>query len=257
MPGIDIAVQRGLPTCFAPPLPSHRSRRAHRGISRRGRAEAGIRCGRCAAGPADLGHRQGRRRHRQTDCPRPAPWSSSTRRYSRRDDSRPTSAWPSSAVHARDGRGGIVHGVELHASRARGPSRGSIAAVGFGRGAPGRRGYDRTRRRPSPQKLFESELATLRSQYSSLQRLNDTDAIEAVEPRWWASDLRMRPASKCRGRHSRDIAKPSWPSSAAGAPRSPCTPPACVCATNGCIELANRQRQLAERYEQIASGYVR
>jgi hypothetical protein len=107
------------------------------------------------------------------------------------------------------------------------------------------------------QSIFELELATLRSQYFQLRGHTDVDALEALEPAWWAVTFRIDTSEEMSGpaflgfREAQLAVISSWRAAlslhAAGLRLK----------DERFIVLSEKQRDLAELYEQLARMYVR
>ena len=107
------------------------------------------------------------------------------------------------------------------------------------------------------QNLFESELKELRAEYFSLVGRGDVQAVERLEPRWWAVRFRIEASEPLSGpaftgfREGQLAIVTSWSAAvsllAAGLRLQ----------DERLIELAAKQRDLAEQQEQIIRRYVR
>jgi hypothetical protein len=107
------------------------------------------------------------------------------------------------------------------------------------------------------QNLFESELKNLRAEYFSLVGSGDAQALERLEPRWWAVRFRIEASEPMSGpaftgyREGQLAIVSSWSAAvslhAAGLRLR----------DERLIQLAEKQRDLAEKQEQIIRKYVR
>lgn len=113
--------------------------------------------------------------------------------------------------------------------------------------------YDIARRQ---QALFESELATLRSQYMGLLSNPNAETLEAMEPAWWGMTLRIETSEEMSGpaftgfREAQLAVISSWRATvalhAAGLRLK----------DERFVELAEKQRGLSEVYETLVRMYV-
>jgi hypothetical protein len=107
------------------------------------------------------------------------------------------------------------------------------------------------------QKLFESELQTLKNQYHYLQQSPTAEALESMDPSWWAATIRIETSEPMSGpaftgfREAQLAVISSWRSAvslqAAGIRLK----------DDRFLDLAARQRDLADTYEQLVRAYVR
>jgi hypothetical protein len=106
------------------------------------------------------------------------------------------------------------------------------------------------------QKIFESELMTLKNQYRYLQQAASAEALESLNQSWWSTAIRIETSEPMSGpaftgfREAQLAVISSWRSAVA------LQAAGIRLRDERFAELAVRQRELAETYEQLVRAYV-